>query len=100
MFSFLKRWQAGSSSDPFLSLMVLASEDDVIRQHLLAILSQDKFNRHSLLNTWIEDLKLQIAPESFIRAVACLLDDEVAARALSVLESDSGSSIINPVSSD
>ena len=85
MFNFLKHWRARSSTDPFVSLMVVATEDDAIRQHLLAILQQDSFNRHSLLNTWIEDLKMQSAPESFTRALGFLLDDDVAARALSVL---------------
>ncbi|MDK1023345.1 MAG: hypothetical protein QGD92_03835 [Gammaproteobacteria bacterium] len=87
MFNFLKRWQAQSRSEPFLSLMVVASEDEAMQQHLLAILRQNSFNRHSLLNTWIAELILQSAPESFTRALGFLLDDEVAERALAVLES-------------
>jgi hypothetical protein len=92
MFNFLERWRARSSTDPFMSLMVVATEDEAVQQHLLAILRQDSFNRHSLLNTWIEDLKLQSAPESFTRALGFLLDDDVAERALSILESPPGSS--------
>lgn len=88
MYSFLKRWQAHSGSDPFISMISVAREDPAIQQHLLAILRQSSFNRHSLLNTWIRDLQMQGAPESFINALAFLLDDEVAARALEVLEED------------
>jgi hypothetical protein len=88
MHSFLKRWQAHSGSDPFISMMSVAREDQAISQHLAAILKQSQFNRHSLLNTWINDLQMQGAPESFVNALAFLLDDEVAARALQVLEKD------------
>jgi len=86
MFSFLKRWQAHSGSDPFFSLMMVAREDVDIRLHLMAILNQDAFNRHSLLNTWIRELQLQGAPESFIKALGFLLDDDVATRAIDILE--------------
>ena len=90
MFNFLRRWRARSNTDPFMSLMVVATEDEAIQEHLLAILRQDRFNRHSLLNTWIADLELQSAPESFIQALGFLLNDDVAARALSILESSPG----------
>lgn len=96
MHSFLKRWQAHSGSDPFVSMMSVAREDQAIQQHLLAILRQNRFNRHSLLNTWITDLQMQGAPESFINALAFLLDDDVAARALDLLEDDAERAKFSP----
>ena len=50
------------------------------------VLSQDDFNRQSLLNTWISDLELQSAPMELRRVLTYLLDSEVAAAALRLLQ--------------
>ena len=88
MFEFLKRQQSRSNEDAFVALMVVASEDAEIRAQLLGILTQDRFNRYSLLNTWISDLKMQGAPDLFIEALAYLLDDDLANRAREILMAD------------
>jgi hypothetical protein len=49
------------------------------------ILSQNDFNRRSLINTWIEELKLQKAQSDFIKALSYFLDESVARTALELL---------------
>lgn len=74
------------ASDPFLTMMVVAREDPAVRDALLAILAQESFQRRSLLNTWIGELRLEGAPAAFIEALAHLLDDDTAGRARELLE--------------
>ena len=65
--------------------MRLAQEDPELRKTLESILTLDAFNRKSLLNTWLQDLRLQRAPQDLISALSCLLEDAVAQKALEVL---------------
>ena len=73
-------------NESFVSLIRTALEDEGVRGRLRAILSQPPFHRHSLLNTLVADLKMQQAPTDIIRAIACLLDDEVAEKARELLD--------------
>jgi hypothetical protein len=71
--------------EPFVTFMQVAKEDPEIKQAVIGILRQDEFNRTSILNTYIEEMRYKGAPESFISALACLLDKDVAQRAYDVL---------------
>ena len=73
-------------NEPLVTLIRVAQEDVEIKRHLLAILSQNKFNRESILNSYLEELRLKQAPQEFISAIACLLDDDVAEKALEILK--------------
>ena len=70
----------------FVVLMRVAQEDTAIRQQLVTILSRNAFHRKSILNSYVDDLRFKKAPPEFISAVACLLDDAVAERALDLLK--------------
>jgi hypothetical protein len=72
-------------NDTFIDLMRVAQERADVRQKLKTILQLDSFNRQSILNTWLRDLKLQEAPDSLIKALAAFLDDGVAERALKIM---------------
>jgi hypothetical protein len=72
-------------NEPLVTLIRVAQEDVEIKRHLLAILSQNKFNRESILNSYLEELRLKQAPQEFISAIACLLDDDVAEKVLEIL---------------
>ena len=48
--------------EKFIDLMRVASEEPDVRGKLNSILKLDSFNRRSILNTWLDDLKLQGAP--------------------------------------
>lgn len=70
-----------SDNETFVTLIQLAQEDEGIRRTLIAILSQDEFNRKSMLNTLIQEMKLKSAPADFVGAIGALLDDDVARKA-------------------
>jgi|GEM_PF-1338794 len=70
----------------FVSLIRTAQEDAALRSRLRMILAQPPFHRRSLLNTLLEELKLQSAPADFVRAIACLLEDDVASKARELLD--------------
>ena len=74
-----------ADDETFVRLLQVAQEEPDIRMRLISILSQDDFQRSSLLNTWIEELKLQKAPRAFIKALSYLLDESVANTALRLL---------------
>lgn len=73
-------------NEAFIDLMRVAQEDNNIRKKLTFILKLDSFNRQSLLNTWLNDLKLQGAPEKLREALSAFLDDAVAGKALEVID--------------
>ena len=75
----------GETDEAFVTFMQVAKEDPEIKQTVIGILGQDEFNRTSILNTYIEEMRYKGAPESFISALACLLDKDVAQKAYDVL---------------
>jgi hypothetical protein len=75
----------------FIDLIRLAQEKDDIGDKIKSILRLDSFNRKSMLNTWLRDLKLQRAPEKYIEALSYFLDDEIAEKTLQVItETENG----------
>jgi hypothetical protein len=74
------------ANEDFVTLIQVAQQDPIIREQLVAILSLDKFNRTSALNTFVEQLQFQKAPKKFTEAIASFLNDSVAEKALSVLK--------------
>ena len=72
-------------NEKFITLMQVASEKPDVRKKLKVVLKLDSFNRQSLLNTWLRDLKLKGAPHNFIEAISFFLDDDIAEEALGVI---------------
>ncbi|TAN41806.1 MAG: hypothetical protein EPN22_14165 [Nitrospirae bacterium] len=73
-------------NDTFVTLIRVAQEDDGVRKTLMTILSLPPFHRKSMLNTMINEMKMKSSPADFVAAIACLLDDEIAERAIGVLK--------------
>lgn len=73
-------------NETFIDIMRVAQEDNDIRKKLSFILKLDSFNRQSLLNTWLNDLRLQGAPRKLREALSAFLDDDVAGKALEVID--------------
>jgi len=86
MVLFRRKNKSIGKNEPFVTLIRVAQEDVEIKRHLLAILSQSKFNRESILNSYLDELCLKQAPQEFISAIACLLDDDVAEKVLEILK--------------
>ncbi len=83
---FGKNKQFVADDENFIALVQVLKEDYKIRSKIEPILSLDQFNRKSALNTWIEQLKFQQAPEKFISLLSCLIDDDIAKKLLSVIK--------------
>ena len=75
-----------ANDENFIALVQVLKEDYKVRSKIEPILSLDKFNRKSALNTWLEKLKFQQAPEKFIALLSCLLDDDIAKKLLRVIK--------------
>jgi len=73
-----------ADNDHFVVLVQLMQDDFNLRDKLIPLLALDSFNRKSALNTWLEELKLQNAPTEIISALACLVDDAIAAKILEI----------------
>jgi len=73
------------NNETFIYLMKVAREEPDIRNKLKSILKLDSFNRQSILNTWLHDLKLQGAPRDFIESLSYFLDDDIAEKALEII---------------
>jgi hypothetical protein len=73
------------STEPFVTFMQVAKEDPEIKKTVVGILSQDEFNRTSILNTYIEEMRYKGAPDSFVSALTCLLDKNIAQKAYEML---------------
>jgi hypothetical protein len=71
--------------ETFVTLIRTAQEDAAIGSRLRAILGQPPFHRRSLLHTLVAELQMQSAPADFVRAVAFLLEDDVARKARDLL---------------
>jgi hypothetical protein len=78
--------RTAADSEGFVRLIKVAKEDEETRERLLAILSLDSFNRVSLLNTYIGEMRLRGAPEELVDALESLLDNRVAEEALELLK--------------
>ena len=81
--------QKKANDDNFVTLLSDAQDSPQIRLQLLSILRHTPFQRKSLINTWLEDLKLAGAPRELQNALSALLDEDVADRALLLLQESS-----------
>lgn len=79
--------QTGSapSCEDLAILIQAAGEDAGLRRQLVVVLRQGAFHRKSMLNAFLEELRLRHAPTGLKTAVACLLDDALAEEALRLL---------------
>ncbi len=82
---FKRETKSVAEDEAFVTLIRVAQEDADVRNQLLSILSLDRFNRESALNTLVDDLRLKKAPKELVSAIASLLDDDVADKTLEIL---------------
>jgi hypothetical protein len=77
---------SGKDFATFINLILVASEDDKIKSHLLKISSLPGNARASLLNNFIEKMNKQAAPSDFIEAIKLLKADDIADQVHKILE--------------
>ncbi len=69
----------------FVALLQAACNDPEINATLERLLAMPDERRRGLVHTWVSDLLIEKAPQHFVQAVACLLDDAVAEKAYEVI---------------
>jgi hypothetical protein len=66
-------------------LVQTAREDPVIKQRMLKMLQLNSYDRRSVLNIWLEQLRLRNASEELLYVLSCLFDDAIAQKTLSLI---------------
>jgi hypothetical protein len=85
---FRKSGQSIAGNEAFVTLIQVAQEDPDVKEQLSSILRLNDFHRKSALNTFLQEMQLKQAPKEFVSAIASLLDDEIAKKALEMLTAD------------
>jgi len=73
-------------NEAFVTLVAAAREDRELLRTLSTILSLPTFQRHSLLNSMIQEMVLRSEEADLVAAVSALLDDDVAAKAAELIK--------------
>ena len=71
--------------ESFITMLRVACEDRGINDRLERLLSLPDPKRRAVVHAWVSDLLVAQAPQDFIAAIACLLDDEVAEKVYEVI---------------
>ena len=73
-------------NEAFLTLVSAAREDREFARTLSTVLRLPPFQRHSVLNSMIQEMVLRSEAADIIAAVSALLDDNVAVKAAELIE--------------
>jgi hypothetical protein len=71
-----------SSLESFGTLVEIMRDDKDINEKVMAVLRLDAFKRRTILNNWLEQLRIQKAPQNLINALSSLFDDKVSEQVL------------------
>ena len=71
--------------ETFITMLLTACENKMVHGHLEKLLSLPDQKRQAAVHAWVNDLLIAQAPQDFIAAIACLMDDKVAEKAYEVI---------------
>ena len=71
-----------NSFDSFGTLIQIMRDDEDINEKVMAVLRLDSYKRRTILNNWLEQLRIQKAPQNLINSLSSLFDDKVAEQVL------------------
>ena len=71
--------------DGFVDLLRAACDEPKINATLERLLSLPDEKRRGLVHAWVSDMLIAGAPQDFVQAVGCLLDDTIAEKAYAVI---------------
>ena len=69
-----------------MTLIGIMREEREIRMRVKQVLQMKPYQRRSVLKRWLEQLRVQQAPAPLLEALACLFDDKIAAKILSLID--------------
>jgi hypothetical protein len=70
---------------PFIKLIQVMRDDSVINKKVIKMLKLDSYQRRTVLNNWLERLRIENAPDNLLGALSCLFDDKVAEQVLALI---------------
>jgi hypothetical protein len=71
--------------ESLIKLIEIMQEDSVINEKVIKMLQLDSYQRRSVLNNWLEQLRCINAPCELMQPLACLFDDKVAKKVLTLI---------------
>jgi len=77
-----------TDNQDFIRFIQAASVDQDLKQRILNLLALDKFNRKSVMNTMINEMRLSNESSDFIEILFFLTDDSIAKQTVRILQDD------------
>ena len=74
-----------TSAEEFDNLMQTLLADPVIKKRILEVLQLSSFERCTVLNNWLEQLRTRHASEHLLSALTYLFDDKIAEKVLALI---------------
>jgi hypothetical protein len=71
--------------NPFVKLIEVIRDDAEIKAKVKKLLQMGLYRRQTLLNSWLEQLRVYHASEDMLAALSCLFDDKIAAEVLALI---------------
>jgi hypothetical protein len=71
-----------NSLESFGTLVEIMRDDKDINEKVMAVLRLNAYKRRTILNNWLEQLRIQKAPQNLINSLSSLFDDKVAEQVL------------------
>jgi hypothetical protein len=71
--------------ESFITMLQTACAEPKVNATLERILSLPDDQRRAFIHNWVSDMLIEKAPMDFIRAIACLSDDQVAEKTYEVI---------------
>jgi len=71
--------------DHFIKLMQVMQKDSLINEKVIQMLRLDSYQRRSVLNVWLEQLRNHHASQNLLSALFCLFDDKIADKVLTII---------------
>ena len=71
---------------PFLQLLQAMKYDPVINTRVVAALKLDSYHRRIVLNNWLEQLRLSMAPGKLTQTLSYLFDDNIAEKVYDLIK--------------
>ena len=71
--------------EPLFTLLNAMLKDSVINNKVVNILKLDTYPRHIVLSNWLEQLRLNKAPEKLTQTLTYLFDDSIAKKVYNLI---------------
>ena len=69
----------------FEKLIQVMRDDPLINEKVIKVLQLDSFQRRSVLNGWLEQLRICHASKNLLSALSCLFEDKIAEEVLTFI---------------